>query len=715
VGGAGTDVIRFTSTLSATLTLSANVNVEEIRVAAADGTATGTTAENLDASNAIGGVALYGNDGDNILTGNASANLISGGAGADIITGGVGADSLYGDAGADEFRFATSSDIADDAIVDGGSEIDTAVIAAVVTTALNLNSGAPAVSNLERLILSAGSTATVTLDAQMTEVIVTSGSADIELTTAGQDVTGSSSSDKTTVRTTDAALAGGVVDAGTATDDTLVITNLVTTARDLNSFATITDFEKLELALGSTATVTLDSQMTDATVTSGQADVTLSTAGQDVDGASNGALTVRTTDALVAGSVIKGDNATGDTLVISNQVTTARDLSSYADLQGVESLVLSSGSTASVTLDAAMLNAAVTSGAADVTLSAVGQDVTGAAADQLIVRTTDAYLSTSLIDAGSASNDTLVISNPIGVAVNLTSYADIQDVEILQLTGGSSAKVTVDAQMTQVILGDAATIELNTSGQAINATALTDNEILILTDTGTVNTSVSLAGGDLVASAYDGNLTVTATAGTSSIITGAGSDTVTGGSGADVINLGAGLDQVIVAAGDTELTIGGAGNAGTIEGYDTISGFSAASVSTSTVSETLEITGATNVVANEIVNGNDSLLTIGGLTIKSHKINSGIITFDDDSVYASALAINATAAQLAAAVQYLQAQDFGSAGATVAFVAADATYVFSQGTDDGADASDVLVKLIGVYADRLVTTNAVGANDLYIV
>ena len=78
-GGTETDVIRFASTAGATLTLSASVLVEEVRIAAADGTATGTTSENIDATNVLGGITLYGNAGDNQLKGNEETNTIYGG------------------------------------------------------------------------------------------------------------------------------------------------------------------------------------------------------------------------------------------------------------------------------------------------------------------------------------------------------------------------------------------------------------------------------------------------------------------------------------------------------------------------------------------------------------------------------------------------------------------------------------------------------------
>jgi Ca2+-binding RTX toxin-like protein len=109
VGGADNDVIRYTSTAGAVLTLAAGVDVEEARIADAAGSTTGTTGEGIDATLAAV-TTLTGNDGANALTGNALANMMAGGAGADTITGGAGADTIAGGADDDIFRYATSGD-----------------------------------------------------------------------------------------------------------------------------------------------------------------------------------------------------------------------------------------------------------------------------------------------------------------------------------------------------------------------------------------------------------------------------------------------------------------------------------------------------------------------------------------------------------------------------------------------------------------------------
>ena len=87
---------------------------------------------------------------------------------------------------------------------------------------------------------------------------------------------------------------------------------------------------------------------------------------------------------------------------------------------------------------------------------------------------------------------------------------------------------------------------------------------------------------------------------------------------------------------------------------------------------------------------------------------TGIVTFDDADTFATALTLS-TAAELAAVVQYLQANDLGDAGATVAFAVGSDTYVFIQGLDDGTNTSDIIVKLTGVAGTSLSGTNAATA------
>jgi hypothetical protein len=203
---------------------------------------------------------------------------------------------------------------------------------------------------------------------------------------------------------------------------------------------------------------------------------------------------------------------------------------------------------------------------------------------------------------------------------------------------------------------------------------------------------------------------ITGGTGIDTITTAGGADTVDGGTGADIIDVGAGLDTVQVNAGDTVLTIGGANNSGTITGFSVVSNLAAATGAA--VSETLDVQGTASLAAS--ANGTDSTLKIGNAVVKSINVANGIATFDDVNGFQAALGVT-TDAHVAAVTQYLQANDLGNAGATATFIGTGgATFVFTQGDNSGTNNLDTLVKLVGVAADKVKLTNAVGANDLFI-
>jgi hypothetical protein len=223
-----------------------------------------------------------------------------------------------------------------------------------------------------------------------------------------------------------------------------------------------------------------------------------------------------------------------------------------------------------------------------------------------------------------------------------------------------------------------------------------------------------------VVSAGSGDDDIGTGAGADYIIAGAGDDTISAGSGIDIIDAGAGadtigggtgLDTFRFVAGDGVPTIAGTGDAGTITGYDVISDYALGTASTN--AETIDFADVTDAVLSDgATNGTDSTLTIGGVAVKSHSIASGMVTFDDADTYAAALTIDSLA-DVAAVVQYLQANDLGNAGATVAFTATlsgtTSTFVFQQGADAGTDTADNLIQLTGVTATSMSATNATTA------
>ena len=101
-GTAGTDEIRFASTLAGTtLTLNANTHGIE-RVVIGTGTAakavtSGKANVHIDASAATEGMSFLGNAGNNSITGGAGDDTLDGGAGSDTLQGGAGNDTYIVD------------------------------------------------------------------------------------------------------------------------------------------------------------------------------------------------------------------------------------------------------------------------------------------------------------------------------------------------------------------------------------------------------------------------------------------------------------------------------------------------------------------------------------------------------------------------------------------------------------------------------------------
>jgi hypothetical protein len=153
------------------------------------------------------------------------------------------------------------------------------------------------------------------------------------------------------------------------------------------------------------------------------------------------------------------------------------------------------------------------------------------------------------------------------------------------------------------------------------------------------------------------------------------------------------------AAGQSSIGTIGSDSHGNITGF---AGFSVVAFDPTT--ETLNLAGTPKVAADTSgVNGVDSTLTVSNNHhISSHAISNGIITFDDNNTYSSALNLNSDA-KIAAAVQYLQHNDLGAAGTTVAFVANGNTWVYEQVGDTPNPAQDLLIELSGVTLTNINT------------
>ncbi|MFC3784741.1 VCBS repeat-containing protein [Sphingopyxis italica] len=202
-------------------------------------------------------------------------------------------------------------------------------------------------------------------------------------------------------------------------------------------------------------------------------------------------------------------------------------------------------------------------------------------------------------------------------------------------------------------------------------------------------------GGHDTISAGDGNDVILGQEGNDIIDAGGGDDLIAGGTGRDVMAGGAGSDSFVFNAGESRPTLGGSGNAGTITGHDVITDFDLAT-------DILNLPGTPVADGDGIVNGINSGLTIGGEPVRSHSVTNGVISFDDNNSFTVALDLSSDA-RVAAAVDYLQSNNIGPAGTTVAFVAGTRTFVYQQVGTDPDPVNDILVELQGVTITNLNT------------
>ena len=156
------------------------------------------------------------------------------------------------------------------------------------------------------------------------------------------------------------------------------------------------------------------------------------------------------------------------------------------------------------------------------------------------------------------------------------------------------------------------------------------------------------------------------------------SDTIfTGGGGIDVLTGGGGRDTFVYTGADSTLQIGGgSGTIGSVTGFGLITDF--APGATAATSELLGFSARS--IGSSFTTNDSTLLLHTGATIRSHTISNGIVTFNDGSGSQSLI----TLGDVAAATQYLSFNDWGSAGATLAFTATISgvthTFVYTQTT-----------------------------------
>jgi len=304
-------------------------------------------------------------------------------------------------------------------------------------------------------------------------------------------------------------------------------------------------------------------------------------------------------------------------------------------------------------------------------------------------------------------------TDPEGATVGIYSVNPNGDMRSLGASGLGYNVSTVGTINPQ----DDATLDGSFTVAATDGTTYNNPSFTVTFDNNTTSTltlNAAANGDSIIVNASTSGATLNGGSGNDYLIGNSGADTLTGGTGADIMAGGGGADTFVINTNDSSMTLGGSGDNGTITGYDVITDFTnnGGSADTLNLQGTAVSAGNTNGT-----NGIDSTLTIAGSTVKSHRISSGSITFDDIDNYAGALSLASTA-NVAAVVQYLQSNDIGNAGSTVSFTATIGgtthTYVYEQLSADAAGSAagnSLLVDLSGlngISASRIAPAGIAG-------
>ena len=163
---------------------------------------------------------------------------------------------------------------------------------------------------------------------------------------------------------------------------------------------------------------------------------------------------------------------------------------------------------------------------------------------------------------------------------------------------------------------------------------------------------------------------------------------------------GGGRDTFVYTGADATLQIGGAaGTIGSVTGFGLITDF--APGATAATSELLGFSARS--IGSSLTTNDSTLVLHTGAVIRSHTISNGIVTFNDISGSQSL----STLGDVAAATQYLSFNDWGSAGATLAFTATISgvthTFVYTQTTSLPGITNAAMVDLVNVSATSIVT------------
>jgi len=657
-GQEGTDTISFAgSAASATLTLTAFDDVENIVTAAP----TGTVALNVDASamTTTGhGVSITGNAGANVLTGSAfddtltganGIDTLNGGAGNDILNGGAGNDILNGGDGDDALLYASQAEYTGDNI-NGGAGTDTLRYTATAAGTFTL-AATTILTDVEAVALSnaAGAlTGTVALgvDASLITTALTiygnAGNNAIRGSQADDTLNGGGGNDIFLIKDGAHHGAGEVITGGAGTDE-IRFDATVADSWLMLSAGIGADVERAVIGTGTaaaavaTATTALNidaSAVTGAITLVGNAgaNILIGGAGNDVldGGAGNDLLDggegsdtylyTSTANYAIEESISDFGSSGTDTIQVS---AASGSIILRDDTTGIEQITIT-GSAGGVDASA-VLNALTFTGStganilkgtafADVFTGGTGADnMTGNGGDDIFILNTAAEGTGDVITGGTGTDTVRFLGTGATATTNTLVVAASTNVEEIEIS-------------------DAAGDNSGTAALNINASAVTASGIRFTGNAG-ANTITGGAGADIIEG-------------------GAGNDILTGGGGNDAILVGNGADHVT-----GEKIDGGVGTADAVRFTSTTADDTLTLLANTVGIERVEISDAAgdtsgttdlNVNAAAVtvaltITGNDGANTITG-TNAADTINAGggddVIIVSTAASHGAAEAIN---------------------------------------------------------------------------
>jgi VCBS repeat-containing protein len=639
---------------------------------------------------------------------------IRGSAGDDTITGTTAADSIDGNTGDDTINLANGYFALGESINGGANGAVGDRLVLINATTVDFTTGV--LSNIEQLNGSAGNdaltmsfgqwngiTSSVNLAAGVNTLNVVAstigagngnlgtGPATITNVTTG-NLVGTDGND--TIAASGAQIDAIIIGAGTVNLGLGVDTiNLSTTSADLNTLgatdASISGVENIAISTAGGVTVSMSGQTEAFNISGGGGadSITGGLGGDTISGGSgadsinaglgNDTINLASGD-FVAGETINGGGGT-DTIALINNVTV--DLS-VGSITAVENLVGSAASD-TVSLSATQLTGFSTIDLVGATntlnVIAIG-DITSATTATLANVTTGNLRGTvgnDTITLTGAQLDSIIIGGgtiDLGLGsdtINLTSTSSTLNA----LGTGNNNAIGALENISAATAASGVTIALNAQTEAFNVTGSNN-----------ADTITGGSGADVI-NGNGGADNIFGGTGVDNINGGTGNDTISGGTGADILTGGSGGDTFNFAAGDSALVINGNLTTGTVTGFDTILDFTPGSVAGT--SDAIGVAGAAIATNTAATNGTNSVLQLHtSLPVASHSIVNGMISFSNAEAFSAAVPLT-TAGDIAAAVQYLQANNLGGAGVSVAFTATLGgvahTFVFVQGDATGAN------------------------------